>query len=69
MYFLTPAIFQKLAPAKFAHFESVYRMYANGVPPAREILPENGFLNPAALQEALGRHGSSRPTSQAPDVI
>ena len=59
-YFLTPAIFQKLAPAKFAYFESIYRMYPNGVPSAREIVPENGYLNPVALQEALGRHGPSR---------
>lgn len=69
MYFLTPAIFQKLAPSKFAHFESVYRMYPNGVPPAQEILPEDGYLNPVALQEALGRHGPSRAPSEAPDVI
>ncbi len=69
MYFLTPAIFQKLAPAKFAHFESVYRMYPDAVPPARENLPENGCLNPSALQEALGRHAPSRPTPEAPDVI
>jgi hypothetical protein len=60
MYFLTPAIFQKLAPAKFAYFESIYRMYPNGVPSAREIVPDNGYLNPVALQEALGRHGPSR---------
>lgn len=69
MYFLTPAIFQKLAPAKFAHFESIYRMYPKGVPSAREIVPENGYLNPVALQEALGRHGPSRAASEAPDVI
>lgn len=69
MYFLTPEIFQKLAPAKFAHFESVYRMYAKGVPPAREILPANGCLNPAALQEVLGRPAFSRVRPEAPDVI
>lgn len=69
MYFLTPAIFQKLAPAKFAYFESVYRMYPHGVPPAREIIPQNGYLNPAALHEALGRSGPSRTTLETPDVI
>jgi hypothetical protein len=69
MYFLTPAIFQKLAPNKFAYFEGVYRMYPSGVPPAREILPENGCLNPAALQEALGRPSFSRVSPEAPDVI
>lgn len=56
MYFLAPAIFQQLAPAKFAHFESVYRMYPDGVPRAKEILPENGHLNPAALEVALRRN-------------